>query len=382
MSVKSFIKWAKGAKTQERVCVARVLGKTWCIGEFLEKERDSLVWAMTHLLDDPVLSVRLSFARGIALSNTVPRHVVLALSEDHPDVSGTMILHSPVLNDNDLIDLIQRGSNLTRVFVASRYKLSSIVAEYLIKEFGRSDNIIVLLENKSALLSDSLLIHIVEYFGHISYVRHLLFLRTNLSLKVRYLLMKHCCNAVCNSEIVRKVMASHRAKILFEESMRIGIFEMIQNIGSTQNLYELVEILQEDKQLTPALLIHALIIGNIDCVSVILETISEHSRNRISSILSTGSCHVVRALYESVGLDYDVSIIFVEATMIWRKIAMNSTMTEPGMIAENLLKIVRNKDIMGAPVKELLEMIERIYLDTNRKFLRSIASNSSHLVAA
>lgn len=83
MSVQSFIKWAKTSKLQERICISRILGRTWCMEELLADEKDSLVLAMTHLLDDPSSQVRLSLARAIALSNTAPKHVILALSEDH-----------------------------------------------------------------------------------------------------------------------------------------------------------------------------------------------------------------------------------------------------------------------------------------------------------
>ncbi|MBY7649425.1 MAG: hypothetical protein C4617_02760 [Candidatus Liberibacter europaeus] len=382
MSLQSFITWTKKANLQERISVARIVGKTWCAGGFLKKEKDSLILAMMHLLDDPSPSVRLAFSRSIALSNTVPRHIILALSEDHPDVSGTIILHSPILKDSDLFDLIKRGSGLTRVFIASRYKLSHNVAKNLI-EIGCLDNIIALLENKSSFLSSELLTNIAERFCHVANVRRLLSLRDDLSLKARYLLMKNICKALCHSDFVNKVIYSHRSQILCAESMRIGIIEIISNVDDVKILRELVKLLQQDAQLTPALLIHSLIMGAIKFISVVLENLSQYNITRISSILSNGGFNVIRALYESIGLDSEISAIFVEATMIWREKFSISATVEPVVIAEKLLLRINEKSMATSlATKELLEMIERIHLYTNRKLVREIAAKSSQLVAA
>lgn len=381
MSLQSFISWTKKAKLQERIRVARIMAKVWCTQKFLNKEKDYLILAMMHLLDDPSPVVRLSFARSIALSNIAPRNIILALSEDHPDVSGTIILHSPVLRDDDLVDLIHRGSDLTRVFIASRYKLSNYVAENLI-ENGRLDNIIALLENKSAFLSGDLLANISERFCHIADIRSLLSLRTDLPLKARYLLMKNVSNDLCESGIVTGIVSSRRSKILYAESIRNGILDIVLNVDDVNNMRELVTILEHDKQLTPAILIHALITGAIHFVSLVIENISGERLDRIHSILYTGGFNVVCALYESIGLESEVSVIFVDATMIWREMYAKSINIDPLIISDKLLRKITEKGIVGLSTKELLEMIERICLESNRKLVRSLASKSSHFIAA
>ncbi|EMS36298.1 DUF2336 domain-containing protein [Candidatus Liberibacter americanus] len=381
MSLQSFISWTKNANLQERIRAARIMGKTWCPQKFLDKEKDYLILAMMHLLDDPAPAVRLSLARSIALSNTVPRNIILALSEDHPDVSGTIILHSPILNDDDLIYLIRKGSDLTRVFIASRYKLSNYVAENLI-ENGQLYSVIALLENKSAFLSSSLLMSISERFCHVPDARSLLSSRSDLPLKARYLLMKSVSNDLCKSVIVNRFITSQRAKILSTESIMNGIIDMILNVDDMNSMRELVVILQHDKQLTPALLINALIIGAINFVSLVIENISGERIDRIRSILYTGGFNVVRALYESIGLESEVSVIFVEATMIIREMYANSINIDPLVISEKLIKIIQKKDIAGLSAKELYEIIERICLDANRKLIRSLASKSSRFIVA
>ncbi|MBA5724446.1 DUF2336 domain-containing protein [Candidatus Liberibacter sp.] len=381
MSVQEFIKWTKIAKVQERINVARILGNTWCKGNFSEDDRGDLALAMTHLLDDSIPRVRLSLARSIALSDMAPRHVILALSEDHPDVSGTIILHSPILTDSDLIDIFNRGSDLTRVFIASRYRLSQVVSDELVK-VGCIQDIIALLENKSALFSRFSLVQITERFCHLPNIRYLLSLRSDLPLKARYLLMKNVSSSLYQSEIVHNVISSGRAKVLIAESMRTGILEIISCTDDVQNLCEFVDILQCDGQLTPALLIHALIVGAIDFISIVLGNLSSHSKDKIYSILSTGGFHVVRALYESIGIDGAISEVFVEATMLWREISTYTIAIEPSIITDQLLQKMRKMEVSSSPLKELLEMVERIHLDANRKFVRLIAEESSRLIEA
>lgn len=176
------------------------------------------------------------------------------------------------------------------------------------------------------------------------------------------------------------VISFRRIKVLSEENIRVGILEMVSNVNDSQNISELVEILQEDGQLTPVLLIYAIVIGSIQFVSIILAKI--YNQDRVYSILSTGGFHVVLSLYELVGLTSDISEIFVEATMIWREIAVDSVLINPSIIVEKLLERVRKRNIGGFPKEELLEMIERIHLDVNRRFVRSIENKSSRFIVA
>ncbi|AGA64450.1 hypothetical protein B488_04580 [Liberibacter crescens BT-1] len=379
MSVKTFIQWAKKAKIKERVWFAHALGEVWREEKFKKRDRDELLLIMMHLLDDPVPAVRLAFVKQISHSYKVPRHVILELSEDQSEIAGNVILYSPVLTDSDLVDIVGRGSNVARLFVASRQNLSHVVSAAL-AEVGCEIDIIALLENQSAKFSRTSLMRITERFNSCVKIRCLLIFRQDLPPGARYLLMRSVSKSLLECHLVNEVIGSRRASYIVADSNDTGTLEIIARTDFS-SLPTLVHDLRRNGQLTPAFLMRALTMGKIDFIAAVLEDLMENNKNRVRSILVSGGIHAVRALYEAVGLGREISGIFVEATILWREIASYAVIVEPGIVAEKLLQRLKGKVDLNSPAAELLDMIEKLYINENRRLVRAITSGNA-LVAA
>ena len=112
------------ARTGDRARAANALGRAYAKAEINGIDRQAAEMAMTFLLDDPSPKVRLALVEALADCSTAPRAIIRALAEDQPEIAYVAISRSPVLTDEDLVDIAARGSVETRALIASRSTVS------------------------------------------------------------------------------------------------------------------------------------------------------------------------------------------------------------------------------------------------------------------
>ncbi|MHA1560057.1 MAG: DUF2336 domain-containing protein, partial [Alphaproteobacteria bacterium] len=99
MDVRDFLVWNKGASASLRAEAAAAAAKAYLYSNMEDDVRDGLDTALTVLLDDPAPVVRSALADALMNSAKAPRHIILALANDQPEISTTVLSRSPVLVD-------------------------------------------------------------------------------------------------------------------------------------------------------------------------------------------------------------------------------------------------------------------------------------------
>ncbi len=352
----------------ERAKAANALGRAYLRSTMGEEEKRAAVMAMTYLLDDPSPKVRLALAEALATSPNVPRTLVLSLAEDQPEISATVITQSPVITDEDFVDLAARGDSLRRSLIASRKSVSVIVSA-AIAAVGEEPEIILLLENPENHFAPAALREIARRHGGSAEVRSLLLDRDDLPADVRHVLMQHVSEALTAFDFVRATVGEKRVERIAREASETGTLT-IAGQADERDIPALVEHLRAGCKLTPAFLMHALCAGRIDFIACVLVNLTSVEERRVRSVLSNGRMHAVRALFEAAGLHRDLSTVFVEAVLQLRKAARG---TGAGTIASALLSIFRKPGVARTPATDLIEMVEKLAMMEERARARSFA---------
>src|SRR5690606_34052547 len=94
--------------------------------------------ALTLLLDDPSPKVRAAMAEALSMSRHAPAQIIAALAADQEDVAACVLVRSPLLSDDDLIDRVAASSGRIQTLIAMRPQLSMGVAA-AIAEVGELD---------------------------------------------------------------------------------------------------------------------------------------------------------------------------------------------------------------------------------------------------
>jgi uncharacterized protein (DUF2336 family) len=376
MIVKSFLKWFETATVTERCRATVALTRAYSEGRMAADERHAAEAALAYLLDDPSPKVRLALAEGLALTDHAPRSVILRLAEDQVEVAARIIALSPVLGDNDLIEIIASGRASLQQFVAYRCDLSVAVSAAL-AEIGSLQAMADLLDNAQAPIARISLRRIAERFGDEAEIRGRLFDRRDLPSDVRQALVERLGAALAGSGLVRSTIGGSRSRKVTEEACVSATLTLADTV-STEEIPALVEHLRIAGRLTPAFLMHTLCAGNVDFFAAAVVALSGMSDSRVRGILNDGREAAIRALYRSIGLERDLAPVFVTATLMWRAASKRPGGVDIGSVTGELMQR-HAADANNTPaIGDLLRLVEHMHLNWRRQASRDYA----HALAA
>ena len=300
MIVRQFLKWIQTAPPGERADATSALARAYLYSDLASGDRMAAEAAMTVLLDDPSVLVRRAMADVLANSEDAPRSVILGLTQDQIDIAEIVIERSPVLLDVELVDLAASGKERLQLAIASRVALSRAVAA-AVAEVGHAAACLLLIENPGANMTGAGLARIAERHGHLAAVRDSLLAREDLPTETRQALVSTLADTLARFVTHREWLPEDRAKSVAREACDRATVAIAA--GQTpEQVAALVRHLALTGQLTGALLLRALLSGNMHFLIDALAELSGLSPNRISSVLGDRSGHGFRALFERAGL--------------------------------------------------------------------------------
>ncbi len=213
---------------------------------------------------------------------------------------------------------------------------------------------------------------IAERLGDDCEVRNLLLDRPDLPADARQLLTQHVSDALINLPLAQAAIGAGRLQRVAREATETAIVALAGEITPGE-VADLVEHLRVSGRLTPSFLMHALCSGKVEFFAGAIVNLTGCDERRVRSILATGRMHAVRALYETAGLARDISVIFVEATLLWREASKSTSGTMLANVCGRLLQSFRGRNATHGAVQELLEMVEKLHVAEQRQSARGYA---------
>jgi uncharacterized protein (DUF2336 family) len=124
MIVRQFLQWVRQAPPGERAEATSALARAYLYSDLSPDDLAASEGAMIMLLDDPSPLVRRALSEVFASCEQAPQVVVHALAADQPDVALPVLEFSPLLREDDLVDLIATGRAEAQIAVAKRCLLT------------------------------------------------------------------------------------------------------------------------------------------------------------------------------------------------------------------------------------------------------------------
>ncbi len=145
-----------------RAAVAAKLGAQY--GELAAGENAGLARAVLMLLvRDVEKEVRRALAETVAGCSELPREAALRLARDDIEVARPILRESPVLEDEDLLEIVRTSGIQYALAVAGRERISETVCDALV-DTGHEEVVVSLAGNMGAELSRRTLQRIAEEF--------------------------------------------------------------------------------------------------------------------------------------------------------------------------------------------------------------------------
>src|SRR5690349_13879643 len=105
MIVRQFLQGVRQAPPGERAEATSALARAYLYSDLSPDDLAAAEGAMIMLLDDPSPLVRRTLADVFASAQKAPKIVVHALANDQTDVALPILARSPLLFENDLVDI-------------------------------------------------------------------------------------------------------------------------------------------------------------------------------------------------------------------------------------------------------------------------------------
>jgi uncharacterized protein (DUF2336 family) len=316
MIVRQFLQWIRQAPPGERAEATFALARAYLHSELSPDDLAAAEGAMIMLLDDPSPLVRRALAEVFAGSPHAPPVVVQALATDQPDIAMPVLMFSPLLAEDDLIDLIATGRLETQVAIAGRGLLPRSLAA-AIAEVGSAEACLALLENPDAEIAQFSIDRLVERFGHLAPIRQNLLARDDLPMTTRQALLAKLSLALAGFVSDRQWMGPEHAEYAAREACEKATVTL-----AAETPYEevgaLVQHLRKSGQLTAGMLLRALLSGNIVLFEEAVADLSDLPLDRVASYIHDRNISGFLALYHKAGLPDTAYPAFREAISAMR----------------------------------------------------------------
>jgi uncharacterized protein (DUF2336 family) len=371
--VERFLSWARGAPVARRREAAAMLARAFLVSPISPAERDEIEGAMTVLLDDAALEVRLALAGELARSERAPHHLILSLAADHTPVAALVAEHSPLILDSELVDLAATREEPVQVAIARRPFLSRAVAAAL-AEVGSPAACLALVANRGARLLRFSLDRLVERHGDCPELRSALLEREDLPVDVRQLLVARLADALRDLAVQRSWLSAERAKALMADARECATIAIAFETAADQ-LPALAAELMRTGELTPAFLIRAVAAGQTTLFEAGLAALAGVPGRRVNALIASGRAASLRALLQKAGLPPRTFSVFIAAVDVIRRGDAAAGAASDYRRATQLVDAIlaRHEERRDRELDEILALLRRFATTAKRTAARDYA---------
>ena len=371
--IANFLRWKETARVPERVAAAASLSRAYIQRELTLQQRMAAQAALTLLLDDPSPKVRIAMSEALCMSTKAPLEVVTALAGDQHEVAAPVILHSPLLTDSDLINILTNtGQTEVQAAVASRAGLSLRVIATL-ADVACARACAVLVSKNSVHISAESLRRMIERHGDDCHLRSILLKREGLPANCRHLLLQRASEALSASPFVARILGAHGAKKVVANARNDATLALVDQARPTDQAL-LVARMRESGELTSSLLVRAMAYGNTGFLAAALSSVTGTPETKMNSLLQKGSRRAQLSVFRQAGLRAVTHEPIITALEICRDVEAGRCLHGPQEIARSMLATLEKSSEGGEQERiALASLLRRIFLEELRRNARSEA---------
>ena len=252
------------------------------------------------LARDVAEEVRATLARALRHSPHLPRPIARKLADDVEFVALPVLADSVVLTDEDLIEIVRRGSSLKQEAVASRAGLAEAVADVLVRH-GEEPAVVVLMANNSARIAEDTLHRAATRFAGSDNVKQAMVLREKLPIAVAERLVTMVSKALQAHLVKAHDLAPTTAANIVLASREQAIVRLSSG-ASDEDLRHMIAQMHRNGRLTPSLILRALCSGDIGFFEAALAVRNDIPVGNAQILIHDPSRRGLAAIYKRAGL--------------------------------------------------------------------------------
>ena len=301
VAYQEFVSLCRSTDSEDRGRAAHLAATAYLSHTGPADEHAALYAALIGFLDDPSVKVRAALAYGLLHSRDAPRPILLSLLQDSPIISRAVAQYSPALLDADLIGFARAAEPPLVVAITLRERISARLATALVGRGQRLTTLRLLRRHDVPFPAEVLGAVAAEHGTRDAQIRGALLGRPDLPPTVRLDLVNTAIEAMRGARIVSGAIAPRR----LERMLRNAADTALTSIGEREaaaGRKQYAAATVDAQRVNPRVMLHAVVNGHVMFLADCLAEIAEAPREKVFTLLESGSRSALNALLVRCGL--------------------------------------------------------------------------------
>lgn len=264
------------------------------------EEREIANAILRGLVKDAAERVRKSLSESLRYADNLPHDIALTLAKDIETVSLPLLETSPILSDDDLIEIISGGSQQKQIAIAGRPVVADRVAQAIV-ETDNTQAVTTLAGNEGAELSETTYASLIDRYGTSTEVTEALAHREDLPITISEKLITLVSGRL-RDYLQLHTLNEGQTDQLIQESRERATVDLVEKAAHTANVLALANQLKSNGRLTPSLILRAIFTGDVRFFEAALSVLSQVPLKRAAVLIHDTGSLGLKSIFERSGL--------------------------------------------------------------------------------
>jgi uncharacterized protein (DUF2336 family) len=348
----------KGENDEDRALACYRLARRIDTSELDAAERAHADTIVRIVVDGAVERVRRALAVTLKSSPNLPADVAAKLARDVDAIALPILEHSPVLSDEDLVEILQAAEPARQFAIAHRETLSEKVTDQLCRT-GVEEAITIALENPNAAFSARGLSHAFDRHPDAPAMEAAAVARPILPILVAEKLAARLTGALFDRLVERHELPPQLAIDLATRTRERAGVDLIAQAGHQSDMGRFVQQLNLNGRLTASFVLRALCQGEVRLVEHALAELSGVPHSKAWLLVHDAGMLGLRAVFDRAGLPPTLYPVFRGAIEVLHETEFDGGPEDKARFRRRMIERVLTR-FQSIPADDLAYLLEKL----------------------
>ena len=375
VAYQDFVFLTQSGDSEERGQAAHLAAQAYLAHHGPADEHAALYAALIGFLDDPSVKVRAALAYGLLHTREAPRPILLALLQDAAVISKAVAQYSPALIDADLIGLVRSADPALLLAVAMRDTLSARVIDALIDRGDKPVRLKLLGRDDISISAQRLGALATGPGVEDADIRGALLARDDLPAQARLMLVQAVAAKLSAARIVKGAVAPARLERLLRDATDTAMTAIGEREAAATRTDYAVELVVSER-VSARVMLHAVVNGHVLFFADCLAELAEMPREKVFTLLESGSRAALNALLARCGLKESVRNLIARLVFHARAADLADDVAARHFVVTALTEelIVEHEGVIPEELEEAFAYLSEQNVALARKAARGVMS--------
>lgn len=329
--------------------------------ELSAEDRESAHQILELLSVDAAQLVRQALATTLRNSPKLPRDIAQRLARDADVIAIPLLRNSPVLTDEDLVEIVLAGSPEKQIAIANRAALGEGLTE-VIALYGCKPAVEAVALNEGASFSDEAYAGVLKRFADDNAIKGALISRPRLPLHITEKLVAMVTGELFDRLVNKHELPPQLAIEIASGARERATLDLVEQAGLASDPPRFVQQLHLNGRLTPSLIMRALCLGHVNFVEHALGELAGVPHSKAWLMIHDAGTLGLKTIFERAGLPPGMFTAFRLAVDIFHKTEMDGAPGDRQRFRQRMVErvLTQFQAIPRADLEYLLEKLDAL----------------------